>query len=323
VTKIYQLGRAFTAVTLVQGTVHTARRHALNLIHLEQKLHLFVELDIQRWFMQFPRLMSCINIIYSFIHIPGTILFLVLLYYYCVTSTRVSLSRPSSPVSPTRATSKPHAGPDLYASRRRTMGLSNLLAFVIFTAWPCMPPRLLSDPEYNGPAAQEARSYGFVDTVHGANGQSSVWTSNKFCNQFAAMPSLHFGYSLLVGMTTATLPLAARYQGRRVPISFLGCRGSVYFPSLTRAVCVVLGLAYPTIIMVAIVSTANHFILDAAAGAVVCAVAWRYNEVLLNFLPLEDWFLWCLRAHKVETKPCETIKDRDNLRTNGKVVTPK
>ena len=51
---------------------------------------------------------------------------------------------------------------------------------------------------------------------------------------------------------------------------------------------------------IAIVATANHFILDAVAGAVVCGIAWRSEKVLLNLLPLEDWFLWCLRMHKPE-----------------------
>ena len=64
------------------------------------------------------------------------------------------------------------------------MAMCNLLAFVVFTLWPCMPPRLLSDPEYNGEDAAEAKSYGFVDTVHSKSGESSVWTTNKFCNQY-------------------------------------------------------------------------------------------------------------------------------------------
>ena len=59
-----------------------------------------------------------------------------------------------------------------------------------------------------------------------------------------------------------------------------------------------LGFLYPFAILVAIVSTANHFILDAVAGAVVCAVGWKLNEVLLNLLVVEDWFLWCVRIHK-------------------------
>lgn len=71
------------------------------------------------------------------------------------------------------------AGAALYEARRRTMAMSNLIAFVIFTTWPCMPPRLLGDPGYEGADAEEAKGYGFVDTVHGPDGESSIWTQNK------------------------------------------------------------------------------------------------------------------------------------------------
>lgn len=47
-----------------------------------------------------------------------------------------------------------------------------------------MPPRLLSDQSVEGPDGELGRSYGFVDTVHGANGAGSVWTENRFCNQY-------------------------------------------------------------------------------------------------------------------------------------------
>ena len=58
------------------------------------------------------------------------------------------------------------------------------------------------------------------------------------------------------------------------------------------------GIAYPLNILIAIIATANHFILDAVAGAFVCAVAWNCNRVLLNLLALEDYFLYCVRIHK-------------------------
>lgn len=167
---VYQLGRAFTAVTLVQGTVHTARRHALQLIRLEKQLSIFWEPAIQNFFLQYPTTMHCINRIYSFIHIPGTILFLIWLYYLTITANK-SPQRQELERSP--------GGPALYQARRRTMAMCNLIAFVVFTIWPCMPPRLLSDPNYTGGDAAEAKSYKFVDTVHGAEGESSVWTQNK------------------------------------------------------------------------------------------------------------------------------------------------
>lgn len=271
---VYQIGRAITALTLVEGTVNVARKHALQLIHLEQSLHIFWEVGIQKWFLERPTLLHWINRLYSFIHIPGTIFFLVMLYY--VTTTRRRHSNVVR-IRPEPGT----AGPTLYEARRRTMAVCNLIAFFVFTLWPCMPPRLLSDPDYEGDDAAEAKSFGFVDTVHSGTGESSVWTTNRFCNQYAAMPSLHFGYSLLIGMTVATLPIA-------------GLRPT----SWKRILIVTLGLAYPTLILTAIVATANHFILDAVAGACVCAVAWHSNTILLNLLPIEDYFLSFLRIHK-------------------------
>ena len=176
-TQVYQLGRAFTAVTLVEGTVNVARRHALQLIHLEQRLLVFWEVPFQKWFLARPLLMHWINRVYSFIHIPGTIFFLVALYY-------LTTARKRRVATGFVHTDNVTAGPALYEARRRTMAVCNLIAFVVFTLWPCMPPRLLSDPDYNGEGAEEAMSYEFVDTVHGAEGESSVWTSNKFCNQY-------------------------------------------------------------------------------------------------------------------------------------------
>ena len=74
-----------------------------------------------------------------------------------------------------------------------------------------------------------------------------------------------------------------------------------------RAAIMCLGFSYPFIILAAIVSTANHFVLDAVAGAMVCGIAWWGNEFLLNLLWLEDWFLWAVRIHKPD--PEETILD--------------
>lgn len=285
---------------------------------MEQSLGLFHEQVIQKFFMSYPNLMHWINRAYSFIHIPGTILFLVGLYYYTIVSNRVNDQPGSRSSSPTRPSGSP-AGPALYESRRRTMAVCNLIAFVVFTIWPCMPPRLLSDPTYNGPDAEEAKSYHFVDTVHGAEGESSVWTQNKFCNQYAAMPSLHFGYSLLVGLTIMTIPLAPRKSSSSLRLG-VG-RFRIRVPEWRRLLVVTVGFLYPAIILIAIVSTANHFILDAAAGAAVCAVAWNNNDFLLNLLPLEDWFLWCLRLHKPSVRSyAESFSDESFLRQSVSIA---
>lgn len=164
-----------------------ARKHALQVIQIEEKLGIFWEVQIQQLFFRHPQLMTWVNWLYSFIHIPGSIAFLVWLYYY--TTTRNNLDGRGASITSCFICGLP-LGPLLYQDRRRTMAISNLFAFVIFTMWPCMPPRLLSDPNVEGLEGDLSRSYGFVDTVHGVNGARSVWTENRFCNQYGRSPRL-------------------------------------------------------------------------------------------------------------------------------------
>ena len=268
--------------------------------------------------MAHPLLMICINWLYSFIHIPGSIAFLVWLFYYAITR---RWSGNSAHASPSGKSTLHLVGSALYEARRRTMAICNLLAFIVFSVWPCMPPRLLSDPNIRSHEGDVARSYGFVDTVHGKGGASSVWTQNRYCNQYgetcvfmvlqfftdgpsAAMPSLHFGYSLLIGATILTIPLAPQHRrSRSLPLPIFNnshpdLAPRLPLPSWQRICCTLVGISYPSMILVAIIATANHFILDAVAGAVVCAIGWHSNRILLNLLPVEDYFLWCLRIHK-------------------------
>lgn len=297
---VYQLGRAASTVFIVEGTVHAARTHALQIIALEQKLHIFWELNIQAFFMCSPIFMMWINRIYSFIHIPGSIAFLIWLFYHTSvrngrTSITSTFSLPthnrshsnSSSISKASSTTLANfeisrLNPQLFESRRRTMALCNLLAFVIFTLYPCMPPRLLPSDNSSYESGKAARSFHFVDTVHGANGESSVWTQNRFCNQYAAMPSLHFGYSLLIGLSIMTIPITETDDVGRARTFITWKIGSrrlrIGIPSWQRLMCVILGIAYPATILVAILATANHFILDAVAGAMVCGVAWWGNR---------------------------------------------
>ncbi|PGH01329.1 hypothetical protein AJ80_09019 [Polytolypa hystricis UAMH7299] len=304
----YQLARAFTAVTFQEETVDVARKHALQVITLEEELHIAWEVDIQQYFLRHPLLMTWTNRLYSFIHIPGTIAFLVWLYYYTTTLNRVEEPQP---VFLGESACDSPAGPALYRARRRTMAVCNLLAFVVFTLWPCMPPRLLSDPSVEGSVGELSRSYGFIDTVHGEGGSGSVWTRNRFCNQYAAMPSLHFGYALMIGLTVMTIPLRCRKccspsMAHPMFKTSNPDRATVFqLPCWRRVVCITVGFLYPFCILAAIIATANHFILDAVAGAIVCGLAWWGNSVLLNLLPIEDLFLRSLRIHKPELRVVE------------------
>jgi hypothetical protein len=103
------------------------------------------------------------------------------------------------------------------------------------------------------------------------------WTNTN--GLIAAMPSLHFGYSFVIGTTIATMPLSGNSLRRRILLATIG-------------------MLYPLIILVAIVATANHYILDAVAGLFVAVAGWHANRVLYNLLVLEDWFCYLLRVHK-------------------------
>src|SRR2546423_967476 len=89
---------------------------------------------------------------------------------------------------------------------------------------------------------------GFSDTVSsGAHVNLSSNLLGSLYNPFAAVPSLHFGYALLVGVGMATL---AR-----------------------RRVVRIAGAIYPLVMLFVIVATGNHFFFDAAAGAIVVLTA--------------------------------------------------
>jgi hypothetical protein len=57
--------------------------------------------------------------------------------------------------------------PQIFQSTRRTLVVCNCLAFIVFSSWPCMPPRLLPFEEF-----------GYVDTLHTGKA-ASIWTTNK------------------------------------------------------------------------------------------------------------------------------------------------
>ncbi|KAK6364410.1 hypothetical protein LTS17_012175 [Exophiala oligosperma] len=304
---VYQMGRAMLAERLRDSTVDVACHHALQVIRLEERLHIFWEPAIQRFFLQYPGVMYWVNRIYSYVHLPATVTFLVGLYWFAITRNR-TLARWRQPAS----------GPYLYESKRRSLAICNLLAFCVFSTWPCMPPRLLGDSKTPGDA-EHARSFGFVDTVHGRDGAVSVFNTRRFTNQLAAMPSLHFGYSLLIGLSIMQLPIA--HPGRcyrvSIPVPFFSKFGfetvsaSIRVPSLAKLACQIVGFSYPAMILTVIVATANHFIMDAVAGGTICLLAYRYNEAMLNFLPLEDCLLWCLRIHKPVQEPVCPSKNPD------------
>lgn len=126
----------------------------------------------------------------------------------------------------------------LYRSARTWLMTSTLVGLIGFTLFPTCPPRLLA-PEH-----------GFVDTM--AYYSSYGWWGGEasaprglggMTNQYAAMPSLHVGWALWCGV------MLWRYGGTRT--------------------AKVAGVAYPLITTIVVMGTANHYFLDAVAGAAV------------------------------------------------------
>jgi membrane-associated phospholipid phosphatase len=97
---------------------------------------------------------------------------------------------------------------------------------------------------------------GIVDTVHGVQDFSKpdYGVLTALTNQYAAMPSLHFGWSLWCGLVIAVL--ARRWW--------------------TKA----LGLLHPLLTAAAIVATGNHWVLDAFGGAAVVAAGFGLTGLL-------------------------------------------
>src|SRR3990170_1329119 len=76
-----------------------------------------------------------------------------------------------------------------YEAVRRLVAPSSheAIGLVMFATLPVAPPRMF--PEF-----------GFIDTVHVHSGLYRSIQQSDFVNEFAAVPSFHFGWILLVGM---------------------------------------------------------------------------------------------------------------------------
>jgi membrane-associated phospholipid phosphatase len=122
---------------------------------------------------------------------------------------------------------------------RDAMLVSGAMGLVVFVTYPVAPPRLV-DPD-------------LVDTVTRASHAYRVLQPPNFVNQYAAMPSLHAGWDLLVGIAivTATTHVALR----------------------------VVGWTLPLLMAFAVVATANHYIVDVVVGIAVALVG--YGAALL------------------------------------------
>ncbi|MGW1814499.1 bifunctional glycosyltransferase 87/phosphatase PAP2 family protein [Streptomyces sp. NPDC002125] len=133
--------------------------------------------------------------------------------------------------------------PPDYRWARTSIGFATVLALLGFWLYPLAPPRLMP-------------GLGFIDTVHGTQDLDSpdFGALTAMTNQYAAMPSLHFGWSLWCGVVIVLL----------APKPWMKA----------------LGLLHPLFTVSAIVATGNHWVLDAVGGGAVVAAGFGLTYLL-------------------------------------------
>ncbi len=138
--------------------------------------------------------------------------------------------------------------PGRYSAARTALFATTGVALAGYYLFPLAPPRLMNGGR-------------FVDTVlvHHTWGSMASGDLKNMSNQYAAMPSMHIGWSVWCGLTVcalATVPWAR-----------------------------VLGLLYPAGTLVVIVATANHFWLDAVGGVACLALGYGVARAWYGALP--------------------------------------
>ncbi|MFC9342057.1 phosphatase PAP2 family protein [Streptomyces sp. NPDC057020] len=190
------------------GHESRAFRNADRVWDAERAIHLPGEGTIQQLLLHGEPLIRAANTYYAAVHFPATIAFLVWLY----------LRRPAH-----------------YVWSRRVLALLTGAALALHLLMPLAPPRMLA-------------ASGLVDTarVYGPSVYGATPETDSMANQFAAMPSLHFGWALMVAIG---LIAATRSRWR------------------------VLWLLHPLFTLLVIVGTANHYWFDALAAAALLGLA--------------------------------------------------
>lgn len=217
-----------------------AFRHARGVIRVEETLGLWFEPALQQWYLDLPAngFIRGWNIFYGTAHFAVTIG--VLVYAFI-------------------------KAPRVYQFARTVLAGTTLLALFGFAAYTLMPPRLLDDAsEFGACAGAEAgcHGYGIVDTIDVWGG---IWKFGDggaavVSNQYAAMPSMHFGWSMWCALTML-MALRHVYGGG------VGVRQS------RRHWWVFL---YPTATLFCILVTGNHYWLDAFFGGVALGGGWLF-----------------------------------------------
>ncbi|MEV7723893.1 phosphatase PAP2 family protein [Streptomyces sp. NPDC087917] len=161
--------------------------------------------------------------------------------------------------------------PGRYAATRLILFATTGVALLGYFFYPLAPPRLMNGQD-------------FVDTVlvHHTWGSMASGNLKHMSNQYAAMPSMHIGWSLWCGLTIFAVASAPWAR--------------------------ILGLLYPTATLIVIVATANHFWLDAVGGMLCLSFGYAVSRAWYGSLPHR------LPRHPLHTGPHPFSRALDRFR---------
>jgi membrane-associated phospholipid phosphatase len=191
----------------VSGRVDDAFTNAYELMQLEQGLGIAWEVSLQEAILGHQVLVDLFNAIYIYGHIPMIGALALFIFFF---------------------------RREAFAKYRNAFLLSGGIGLIFFVTLPMAPPRLVPDA-------------GVVDTVTMHSEAYRVLQPPAFVNQFAAMPSLHFGWNLLLGLAVFETTRSWYARG--------------------------LALLMPVAMLAGILFTGNHYILDAAVGGIIALTA--------------------------------------------------
>jgi membrane-associated phospholipid phosphatase len=230
VRQLLLFGGAYYAYRIVRGIVDgqapAAFENARHVVSIERSLGLFFEPGLQDWGERHVSwLVTSANWMYVNSHFVVTTTFLIWLYL-----------------------ARNHA----YYFVRNMFMIAMGVGLVGYLVVPTAPPRFL--PEW-----------GFADTVASFVGESAEHSANALYNPFAAIPSMHVAFALMVAVPAISL---VRHWSLKV-----------------------LWATYPVVVTFVVVVTANHFWVDAFLGALTAGVsAWGAWYALARARP--DAWAW-------------------------------
>ncbi len=216
---------AFLAYFGVRGAVidrpEAAYWHARHVIDVQRSLGFFWEDQMNEWVSDKHFIAQAMNIIYFYLHFPLIIAFGIWLYYF---------------------------RRDRYTLARDAFLASGAIALVIYWLYPVAPPRELPVLADRFDPSAPAYIGGFLDTMQEYLGYAyDTQSTRAFVNPYAAMPSLHFGWDLLLGLAVLYALWGTRWAWFALPVA----------------------IVLPILQVFSITLTANHFFLDAMVGGVV------------------------------------------------------